>query len=230
MFVPTQSMGRVKEAAYAWPPASPSSGVTVAYEKPIQVSKQPVSSNALNEIASTSINSGAMYQFSNVQGVAAAHSQLVSSTAAGMQTQSTFSLPQVATHPSHFQQQPQQLPVYGPQKPSQNSSLLSPLSGGGFIFNYPPLYSDTPLPPFSRPINHSTRDDVQMLPSSPISSPLSDTVLLTPSSPRSPASPQFSNGTAVSSSELRKEKLEKYRQKRTKRNFNRPVDQARRER
>jgi len=233
-------MGRVKEAAYAWPPVSQAPFAAI-YEKPIIVSEKNVSTiDPLNEIASS--HAAAINPF----GQAAGPNQMVTSNAAGMQqTQSwAFSSSQqhvssiVHSHLQVIQPANQQLPapVFPPSITKSNSqsssNLLSPLSGGGFIFNYPPMYSEVPMPPFSRPMTN----DVQMItPSSPISSPLSESVLLSPGSPLSPisytpTSPQFSNGISVSSSELRKEKLEKYRQKRTKRNFNRPVDQARRER
>jgi hypothetical protein len=110
-----------------------------------------------------------------------------------------------------------------------NSFPLTPLSNGGYIFNYPPQYSNCPYPPFSRPKTVTSQN----------SSNISSTILLSPesplsdsqSSPASPcSSPQYSFGFNSTGCNLRREKLEKYRQKRIKRNWNRPVDQARRER
>ena len=109
-------------------------------------------------------------------------------------------------------------------RPVQASYPLTPLGSGGFIFNYPPLYSFTPISPFSQQVMVSGD-----------SSPMSP-----PTSPSYPTSPTYPNNTTCSTSAStsggvvdlvkRQEKLEKYRQKRVKRNWNRPVDQARRER
>jgi len=92
--------------------------------------------------------------------------------------------------------------------------------GGGFIFNYPPLYSTTPVLPFSQPI----QQNLVSPPTSPVSVPSSPVSSPTASSP-SAISPLQADGNVA-----RKERLEKYRQKKMKRNYNRPADQARRER
>jgi hypothetical protein len=102
-------------------------------------------------------------------------------------------------------------------RPVQASYPLTPLGSGGFIFNYPPLYSFTPISPFSQSV--VVNGEAVATSSSPLSPP---------TSPSYPTSPAF-QGIDQNSSK-RQEKLEKYRQKRGKRNWNRPVDQARRER
>jgi len=98
-----------------------------------------------------------------------------------------------------------------PMSPTTRSGIehqpisLTPLSNGGFI------YSSTPF-----------------LPQSPPQPP----PIIINSSMNSPT-PQFStNAPQFVSEEIaaRQEKLEKYREKRARRNFNRPVDQAKRER
>lgn len=96
-------------------------------------------------------------------------------------------------------------------RPVQTSYPLTPLSSGGFIFNYPPLYSFAPISPFS-----------QQVIVSPDNSPISP--------PTSPIYPPTSPSDSLTKESKRQEKLEKYRLKRVKRNWNRPVDQARRER
>jgi len=101
---------------------------------------------------------------------------------------------------------------------------LVPLGGGGFIFNYPPLYTTAPLVPFSQPAM-AVPQSIVSPPSSPVSVPSSPI-----SSPIAPSASPVSFMTQLDANTVRKEKLEKYRQKRTKRNYNRPADQARRER
>jgi len=112
-------------------------------------------------------------------------------------------------------------------RPSQEncSTPLIPLGGGGFIFNYPPLYSSTPLPPFSTSMEKSNSKVGDCC-----TPEINQATLSPPSSPVGISGPLFQNEPAQNQGLSRKEKLEKYRQKRTKRNWNRPVDQARRER
>jgi len=82
---------------------------------------------------------------------------------------------------------------------------LTPLSCGGFIYQY--------------------------LPSSNPQSPPQPPPIIVPS--QTPSTPQFTtNAPQFVSTEIaaRQEKLEKYREKRARRNYNRPVDQGKRER
>jgi len=103
---------------------------------------------------------------------------------------------------------PPTTPLSPPQATSivyenQNTLSLTPLSCGGFI--YQPTYlspQSPPQPPMFIP-------------------PLSPSI-----SPFTANSPQFVS-TEIAT---RQEKLEKYREKRTKRNYNRPVDQGKRDR
>jgi len=90
---------------------------------------------------------------------------------------------------------------------SPNGSFhLAPLSSGGFIYN--PYWPTVQYPPQGPP-----------------------PAFITPMSPSSPISPPPSTPTYVSQGIAdRQDKLEKYRDKRSKRNFNRPVDAVRRER
>lgn len=110
-------------------------------------------------------------------------------------------------------------------RPVQASYPLTPLGSGGFIFNYPPLYSFTPISPFSQQVvvpNDSTTTTTTS--TSTVTSPIPM------SPPTSPSFPPTSPSSIMDQNAKRQEKLEKYRQKRVKRNWNRPVDQARRER
>jgi len=83
-------------------------------------------------------------------------------------------------------------------------TILSPLSVGGFLYT-PPPYPSLPLPP-----------NAQFPSPAFLNAPL-----LTPNT----KSAYVSSDIAA-----RQEKLEKYREKRAKRNYNRPVDQGKRER
>jgi len=99
-----------------------------------------------------------------------------------------------------------------PQQTNQNTTkeqqhpltILSPLSVGGFLYT-PPPYPGLPLPP-----------NAQFPSPAFLNAPL-----LTPNT----KSAYVSSDIAA-----RQEKLEKYREKRAKRNYNRPVDQGKRER
>ena len=107
--------------------------------------------------------------------------------------------------------------------PTTTHYPLNSLGGGGFIFNYPPLYTYTAMPPFvSTPVNKINSDfDGNNSPTSPVSSPYNGI--------NGPLFPTDNNNNNNNNTQ-RKEKLQKYKQKRTKRNWNRPVDQGRRER
>jgi len=230
---------RVKEIVFAWPPNSSfPNGPSIITEKTTVVSESPVQF------------AGPIYQLSSVEPeLIAADPQIICagiSPTHSSQTIDQHNMSSVSSSPFLMMQ----TPCLPPQRiqPQQQSSPMSSLSGGGFIFNYPPLYSENPLPPFSRPVQvpvtsvqapiNSTLTSLH--PNSPLSSPnngplsphgplspLSDMIL--PGSPLSPISSQLS-GISLSSVNTRKEKLEKYRQKRTKRNWNRQVDPTRRER
>jgi len=107
---------------------------------------------------------------------------------------------------------PQKMPMSPPQpelsmkmvvQQQQHPISLSPLSCGGFIYTYLPSPQSPPQPP-------------------PMFIP-----------PQMSSGPQFqTNAPQFVSSEIaaRHEKLEKYRDKRARRNFNRPVSQGKRER
>eukprot|EP01119_Soliformovum_irregulare_P005756 TRINITY_DN1750_c0_g1_i1.p1 TRINITY_DN1750_c0_g1~~TRINITY_DN1750_c0_g1_i1.p1 ORF type:complete len:256 (-),score=50.73 TRINITY_DN1750_c0_g1_i1:484-1251(-) len=90
---------------------------------------------------------------------------------------------------------------------NQGSFHLAPLSSGGFI--YSPYWPSVQYPPYPTPAF------TPVSPSSPLSPP-----------PSTPSTPTYvSQGIAD-----RQDKLEKYRDKRSKRNFNRAVDATRRDR
>jgi chemotaxis protein histidine kinase CheA len=110
--------------------------------------------------------------------------------------------PQIPTTPQPTQNTKQEQAV-SPQQ-QHPLTILSPLSVGGFLYT-PPPYPGLPLPP-----------NAQFPSPAFLNAPL-----LTPNTK-----------SAYVSSEIaaRQEKLEKYREKRAKRNYNRPVDQGKRER
>jgi len=212
-------MGRVKEAVGSWPPVSNTQSAK-------QISVIDLENELLESELNTNLTTSALMDYSPQQ-----H-------------------PIPIAQPLSMSGQGSTYPVYGEHPlthvtPNSVRAVqtgyypLSPLGSGGFIFNYPPMYSLSPLPPFSQPLNIGLNtpsmhhpQPTPLSPTSSSSSSSSSPLSSGPSSPVSscPLSPSSSSFSLVESSLARKEKLEKYRQKRTKRNWNRPVDQARRER
>eukprot|EP01116_Phalansterium_solitarium_P023192 TRINITY_DN7997_c0_g1_i2.p1 TRINITY_DN7997_c0_g1~~TRINITY_DN7997_c0_g1_i2.p1 ORF type:complete len:444 (+),score=84.45 TRINITY_DN7997_c0_g1_i2:217-1548(+) len=137
---------------------------------------------------------------------------------------------------------------------------LTPLSSGGFIYNYPgipspfpsaqttqlpdnifafaPVFPDGEGPRFIIPtrfnlpyvdkydVNSSSSSEVSTPMSTPLSTPRSMSPPATPPTPFLDPDPQVT----FQSIAARKQKLERYRQKRVKRNYNREVDQTRSQR
>jgi len=193
-------MGKVKEAVFAWPPVSN------------QTEPQVVLFNQGVSPASQSTNNAFLVaQASSMP--SSAFTQQQSSTVTTTTTSHPSALQFVS--PAHSFGSPNSTNNKVVQQPS--SYPLVPLSGGGYIFNYPPLYTTSPIVPFSQPLSISIPQN--MVPVSPPSSPISV-----------PTSPVSNMMLAQDPNVTRKERLEKYRHKRSKRNWNRPADQARRER
>jgi flagellar biosynthesis GTPase FlhF len=114
---------------------------------------------------------------------------------------STPTSPELPSTPQQNQNMKQEQVITQQQHPL---TILSPLSVGGFLYT-PPPYPSLPLPP-----------NAQFPSPAFLNAPL-----LTPNT----KSAYVSSDIAA-----RQEKLEKYREKRAKRNYNRPVDQGKRER
>jgi len=208
-------MGRVKDAAFAWPPAT--SG------QPIDLCSDPCFPETSTMYTPEQVH---FQQMLNTSPCYPNQPNMLASVGYNGCPQPVNSASLIQT-----QQQNAAMRMMGQPMSQAGYYPLVPLGGGGFIFNYPPVYSQQPLPPFTTqtiPTMATTppSNGSPMFPSSPILSPTGSSCPTSPQDSFSTFSPTSVDLTTTS----RKEKLEKYRQKRVKRNFNRQADPARRER